>query len=37
VLEYSSMVFGIKALYLVALVTYLAALALSRREKVQIA
>jgi hypothetical protein len=33
VFEYSSMAFGIKALYIIALVTYLAAFALSRREK----
>jgi hypothetical protein len=33
VLEYSSMALGIKALYIIALITYLAAFALSRREK----
>ncbi|MEP6729417.1 MAG: hypothetical protein ABJE10_02210 [bacterium] len=36
VLEYSSMAFGIKALYVVALVTYLAAFAMSRRERLRI-
>jgi hypothetical protein len=36
VLEYSSMAFGIKALYVIALITYLAAFALSRREKLAI-
>lgn len=33
VLEYSAMAFGIKALYVVALVTYLVAFVLSRRDK----
>ncbi|MDB4891384.1 MAG: Spermidine synthase-like protein [Gemmatimonadetes bacterium] len=37
VLEYSSMAFGIKALYVIALITYLAAFALSRREKLAVA
>jgi SAM-dependent methyltransferase len=37
VLEYSSMAFGIKALYVIALLTYLAAFALSRRKTLQIA
>lgn len=37
VLEYSAMTFGIKALYAIALITYVAAFALSRREKLLLA